>query len=78
MFFLSSVIFLPLLGGIALLFFPRENVKAIRWTALGIALAELLLVIILALVYLQASVGLFSASSLVESIPWLPCAGHQL
>jgi len=75
MFFLSSVIFLPLLGGIALLFFPRKQVTAIRWTALGVALLELLLVIILALVYLQASVGLFSTSSLTESVPWLPALG---
>ncbi|GAC1619280.1 MAG: NADH-quinone oxidoreductase subunit M [Ktedonobacteraceae bacterium] len=75
MFFLSSVIFLPLLGGIALLFFPRENVTAIRWTALGVALAEILLVIILALVYLQSSIGMFSSSFLTESVPWLPSLG---
>jgi NADH-quinone oxidoreductase subunit M len=75
MFFLSSVIFLPLLGGIALLFFPQKNVTAIRWTALGVALLELLLVLILALVYLQSSIGIFSSSVLTESVPWLPSLG---
>lgn len=75
MFFLSSVIFLPLLGGIALLFLPRKNVTAIRLTALGVALLELLLVLILALVYLQSSIGIFSSSVLTESVPWLPSLG---
>ncbi|GHO85470.1 complex I subunit 4 family protein [Dictyobacter formicarum] len=75
MFFLSAVIFFPLLGGLALLFFPRERIKAIRITALGLALVELLLVLALVLTYLQNQVSLFSSSFLHESWPWFPALG---
>jgi NADH-quinone oxidoreductase subunit M len=75
MFFLSSVILLPLVGGVALLFFPRERVTAIRWTALGIALVEALLVLALALFYFQQSIGVFNSSILRESVPWFPSLG---
>ncbi|GCE18815.1 complex I subunit 4 family protein [Dictyobacter kobayashii] len=75
MFFLSAVIFFPLLGGLALLFFPRERVGAIRVTALGLALVELLLVLALALAYLQNEVSLFSSSFLHESWTWFPNIG---
>src|SRR6266567_2176346 len=33
---LSIITFLPLLGGIVILFFPKTQLSAIRWTALGI------------------------------------------
>ncbi|GCE26565.1 NADH:ubiquinone oxidoreductase subunit M [Dictyobacter alpinus] len=75
MFFLSAVILFPLLGGLALLFFPREQVRAIRLTALGLALVELLLVLALDLAYLQNTVSLFSSSFLHESWNWFPELG---
>ena len=31
---LTTITFLPLVGGIALLFLPKERLSAIRWTAL--------------------------------------------
>ncbi len=34
---LSIITFLPLLGGIAILFIPKEHVSAMRWTALAVA-----------------------------------------
>src|SRR6266567_1877753 len=40
---LSIITFLPLLGGIVILFFPKTQLSAIRWTALGIAWMNMLL-----------------------------------
>ena len=39
---LSLVTFLPLLGGIVVLFFPKERLNLIRWTALGVAWTDLI------------------------------------
>ncbi|HTI13642.1 MAG TPA: NADH-quinone oxidoreductase subunit M [Dictyobacter sp.] len=75
MYFLSSVIFLPLLGGIVVFCLPREHVSTIRWTALGFAAAEAVLTIALASFYLTHTTGLFSSSMLHESIPWIPALG---
>ena len=52
---LSLITFLPLLGGIAILFFPRGRDNAVRWTALGVAWADLMLVLGLMLAYSQAN-----------------------
>ena len=71
MFLLSAVIIFPLLGGLALLFFPREQVKAIRWTALALASFELLLVLALVLAYLQQ----LSIGPLYASWSWIPSLG---
>src|SRR6266571_2241922 len=54
---LSLIIFLPLIGGIAILFLPKEQESAIRWTALGVAWANLMLVIGLVLGYAQVAVA---------------------
>src|SRR5579884_3996379 len=67
---LSIIIFLPLAGAIALLFFP-----AARWTALGIAGLNLLLAFLLMLLYLQSTVGLFSTSPFEEYVTWIAPLG---
>jgi NADH-quinone oxidoreductase subunit M len=64
---LSLIIFLPLLGGIAILLFPREQVYLIRWTALGVACADLLIVLGLMLAYSQANLA--TSSTIVGSSP---------
>ena len=64
---LSLITFLPLLGGIVVLFFPKERLNLIRWTALGIAWAELLIVLGLMLAYSQANLG--AGSTIVGSSP---------
>lgn len=71
MFLLSAVIIFPLLGGLALLFLPRTQVKAIRWTALALASFEFLLVLALVLAYLQQ----LSIGSLSASWSWIPALG---
>src|SRR5579859_4529245 len=81
---LSIITFLPLLGGIVILFFPKGRLSAIRWTALGIAWMNLLLAIVLMLVYLQANataggttVGNAPSSTFLfnEYVPWVASLG---
>ncbi len=64
---LSIIIFLPLLGGIAILFIPKEQVSAMRWTALAVAWMDFLLALVLVLAYTQA--GVSSASAIIGSAP---------
>jgi NADH-quinone oxidoreductase subunit M len=75
MFLLSLTIFFPVLGGIALLFFPKDRLNAIRWTALGIAAIELVLVFAAALIYLESAASVLINSPLQESVPWIPRLG---
>src|SRR6266566_2764108 len=64
---LSIITFLPLLGGIAILFIPKEHVSAMRWTALAVAWMDLLLALVLILGYSQANVT--ASSPIVGSAP---------
>ncbi len=64
---LSIITFLPLLGGIAILFIPSQRLTAIRWTVLAIAWMELLLALVLMLAYSQAGVSI--ATSAIGSAP---------
>ncbi len=57
---LSIITFVPLLGGIAILFIPGQRLTAIRWTALAIAWMDLLLALVLMLAYSQAGVSIAS------------------
>ena len=75
MFLLSFTIFFPLLGGIALLFFPKNRLTAIRWTALGIAAVELILASTVVLIYLESAASVLINSSLQENVPWIPALG---
>ena len=72
---LSLIIFFPLLGGIALLFFPGDRLAGIRWTALGIAGVEFILTFVQALTYLQSSSTLFGNSGVSEHLTWIPAYG---
>src|SRR5579864_6469669 len=64
---LSLITFLPLLGGIVILCFPRERENVIRWTALGVAWVDLMLVLGLILSYSQANLAV--GSTIVGSAP---------
>lgn len=72
---LSILIFLPLLGGVVTLCLPRESRKTIRAVSLAFAGVNLLLTLILALLYTQASVSTLSQSSFQEHITWIPAIG---
>src|SRR5579864_3497978 len=64
---LSLITFLPLLGGIVILLFPREQANPIRWTALGVAWANLMLILGLMLSYSQTNLAV--GSTIVGSAP---------
>jgi NADH-quinone oxidoreductase subunit M len=86
---LSLITFLPLIGGIVVLFLPRERLRVIRWTALGFAWADLMIVLGLALGYSQAVPG-FNAtivgagptaayySVVHEQVTWIATQGFSL
>ena len=86
---LSLITFLPLIGGIAVLFLPRERLRVIRWTALGFAWADLMIVLGLALGYSQAVPG-FNATIVGagataayyavahEQVTWIATQGFSL
>src|SRR5258708_19605683 len=64
---LSLITFLPLIGGIAILFFPRGRENVVRWMALGVAWADLMLVLGLILAYSQANLAV--SSTIIGSAP---------
>ena len=64
---LSTIVFLPLLGGIAVLLVPERYQAAIRWTALGTAILSLLFVFGLTLAYAQANLA--AGSSIIGATP---------
>lgn len=86
---LSLITFLPLIGGIVVLFLPRERLSFIRWTALAAAWADLLIVLGLVLGYSQA-VPNFAAtivgasptatfySTVHEQLSWIITPGFSL
>src|SRR6266516_1098952 len=86
---LSLITFLPLLGGIVVLFFPKERLNLIRWTALSVAWAELLIVLGLMLAYSQANLAVGSTivgssptstffSNVSEQATWISTPGFSL
>jgi NADH-quinone oxidoreductase subunit M len=60
---LSTIVFLPLLGGFIVLLLPARLTRAIRGVALGVALLDLLFVFALFLAYAQ--VNLSASSSII-------------
>ena len=64
---LSTIVFLPLLGGIIVLLLPERFKNAIRWVALSAALVELLFVLALVLLYSQANLS--ASSSIIGATP---------
>ncbi len=74
---LSVIVFLPLLGGIALLFFPQEQLGAIRWGALAFAGIDLVLSLILMLSYstINTSATYLGTFHFSETVPWISAFG---
>src|SRR5712692_6993000 len=81
---LSIITFLPLLGGIAILFIPKQYVSAMRWTAFAVACVNVFQALALMLTYSQASptttsqiVGSALSGTFLynELIPWIPSLG---
>lgn len=75
---LSIITFLPLVGGIAILFIPKVHVSAIRWTAVAVAWMNFLLALVLMLAYSQANVtaGISGSTFLYkEQLTWISSLG---
>ena len=75
---LSLITFLPIVGAVVLLFFPKDQLNIIRWTALAIAFVSLILSIIAVLIYSQVSLSApFTGSTfyLKESVTWISSLG---
>jgi NADH-quinone oxidoreductase subunit M len=75
--FLTVITFLPLVGGIVLLFFPKALTSTIRWTAFGIAATNLVLALILMLIYSQSNVSADPLGSFLfnERLTWISALG---
>lgn len=74
---LSTLVFLPLLGGIALLFFPREQFTAIRYTAFGVAAVNLVLALLLMLLYSESNLNATFLGTFLfkENLTWISSLG---
>ncbi len=81
---LSIITFLPLVGGIAILFIPKKQVAVIRWSAFAVACVDLFQVLGLILAYSQANVSSTapvvgnapnSAFLFNEQLSWIPSVG---
>jgi NADH-quinone oxidoreductase subunit M len=68
---LSVIIFVPLVAGLAILLMPAENTRAVRYTALGAGILDLLLAVI---VYVAFQPG-GADYQFVEQASWVPALG---
>ncbi len=74
---LSSILWLPTLGALALLAVPRDNAELARRVSLGFAGLTLLVSLALPLQFMPttAEAGAPAAMQFIESLPWLPSWG---
>jgi NADH-quinone oxidoreductase subunit M len=70
---ISAITFVPLVGALVIALIPRENLQAIRWTALGTALVAFALSLVLLVGFDPGAAGF----SLVEQADWIPIFGIQ-
>jgi NADH-quinone oxidoreductase subunit M len=68
---LSLIVFTPLVGALLLAFIPSENLRAIRSTALGVALVAFALSLVAVLGFAVREPGF----QLTENVPWIPFFG---
>ncbi len=69
---LTLITFVPLLGAILVLFIPKENEKAIKWTSVGVSLIPLVLSVVLWAGYNPKVAGGMAWEELYE---WIPAIG---
>ena len=71
--YLSVILFLPLFGALALLFFPKEDKKSIMWFATAVAFIDFLLSLPL-FFWFDAETGGFQFEEIVD---WIPAIGAK-
>jgi len=74
---LSLITFLPLAGALVLTLIPRARVDAIRWTALGFALATWIASLWLVIGFLPDRPTTGAAFQFVEEASWIPLFGIE-
>ena len=67
---LSLIVFLPVIGAVALLLVPKENEEAAKWTALGFASASLALSIWMVFLFDYEAAGTHQFGTAAET-PWI-------
>jgi NADH-quinone oxidoreductase subunit M len=70
---LSLITFIPLVGALVIAFLPRDGQRAIRWTALAVALVSFALSLLMLIGLDPAARGF----SYVERVDWIPVFGVQ-
>ena len=70
---LTLVIFVPLIGALLIAFIPRANLRAIRWAALGTALAAWAVSLVILYFFNTQAAGF----QFVETANWVPAFGIQ-
>jgi NADH-quinone oxidoreductase subunit M len=70
---LSAIVFLPLVGALVIAGIPKANLRAIRATALGVALLTFVLSLFLLVGFLPSHPGF----QLIETHAWIPAFGIQ-
>ncbi|MGL6135967.1 MAG: NADH-quinone oxidoreductase subunit M, partial [Planktothrix sp.] len=69
---LTTIVLLPLVASVLIPVLPDNNGKQLRWYALGVGIADLLLMCYVFLKYYDASSATFQ---IVEKFPWAPQLG---
>jgi len=69
---LTTIVLFPLLASVLIPVLPDQNGKQLRWYALGVGIADLLLMCYVFLKYYDASSATFQ---IVEKFPWAPQLG---
>jgi NADH-quinone oxidoreductase subunit M len=70
---LSLLILVPILGAIAIAFVPRDSASTVRWLALGAALVDLVIALVVVLGFQTGQPAL----QFVEQASWVPSLGIQ-
>jgi NADH dehydrogenase subunit M (EC 1.6.5.3) len=69
---LTAIVLLPLVASVAIPFLPDTNGKTIRWYALGVAIADFVLMCWVFWTHYDPSISTFQ---IVEQYPWIPSLG---
>ena len=70
---LSLITFVPLVGALIIAFIPKDRLRAIRWTALAVALVSFGLSLLMLIGFDPTAIGF----SYVERVDWIPVFGIQ-
>ncbi|HJX03611.1 MAG TPA: NADH-quinone oxidoreductase subunit M [Dehalococcoidia bacterium] len=70
-FYLTAILFIPILGLILIAFLPKDNARPIKWTALIATLASFIISLVV-FVQFDRSPAAVGGMQFVEKLPWIP------